>query len=436
MTPYSEGTLNVTNGSTSVTGNGTYWLSQIKVGDKLTLDHDTWYLVSSVESDTDLTIDTAYKGATGLTQKYVIARDSSSWGMNADVAGDVTELMKLYKFKLEDVLTHKFQVLGYYQTVSALSSAVSSPTAGALYGVGSAVPYDYYQWDAVAGEWVNLGPIAVAGAPGISLRYRGVWASNRVYDDGTGGYIDLVTNNYAAFACIVGHTSGASTEPNKGVSWSSCWSLYVAQGEEPAHQFDSTSIRFQNPDGTWGDWADLLGPAETASANATAKAKAAANSAAAAANSASAAATSETNAAVSASAAASGATVARNLATAAAESESAAATSATNAAASETNAAASETSAASSASAAESSKTAAASSASAAATSETNAAASAEAAATSAIVAEAAASDAASIIYKGTSAPTNTSQLWINTSNNTLNYHNGTTWVAIRGVYA
>lgn len=37
-----------------------------------------------------------------------------------------------------------------------------------------------------------------------------------------------------------------------------------------------------------------------------------------------------------------------------------------------------------------------------------------------------------------TTAPTDTSVLWINSSpgQNTLNYHNGTTWVPITGVYA
>lgn len=35
-----------------------------------------------------------------------------------------------------------------------------------------------------------------------------------------------------------------------------------------------------------------------------------------------------------------------------------------------------------------------------------------------------------------TSAPSNTNVLWINSSNNTMNYHNGSGWVAIRGVYA
>jgi hypothetical protein len=34
------------------------------------------------------------------------------------------------------------------------------------------------------------------------------------------------------------------------------------------------------------------------------------------------------------------------------------------------------------------------------------------------------------------SAPSNTSVLWINSDNSTLNYYNGSDWIAIRGVFA
>jgi len=32
------------------------------------------------------------------------------------------------------------------------------------------------------------------------------------------------------------------------------------KGDVPFHQWDGTKIRFENPDGTWGQWVDLLGP--------------------------------------------------------------------------------------------------------------------------------------------------------------------------------
>ena len=35
--------------------------------------------------------------------------------------------------------------------------------------------------------------------------------------------------------------------------------LKGATGDTPAHQWQNTSIRFQNPDGTWGAYVDLVG---------------------------------------------------------------------------------------------------------------------------------------------------------------------------------
>lgn len=57
-----------------------------------------------------------------------------------------------------------FKILGYYQSVSALSNSVQNPAAGDAYGVGSGEPYDIYIWDAVNSKWVNNG--ALQGATG------------------------------------------------------------------------------------------------------------------------------------------------------------------------------------------------------------------------------------------------------------------------------
>lgn len=51
-----------------------------------------------------------------------------------------------------------FKVLGYFETVDALSSTVTAPNVGDAYGVGSSDPYDIYIYDAVKG-WVNNGPL-------------------------------------------------------------------------------------------------------------------------------------------------------------------------------------------------------------------------------------------------------------------------------------
>lgn len=65
-----------------------------------------------------------------------------------------------------------FKVLGYFNTVSALTSSVSSPSAGDAYGVGTAQPYDIYVFDGITRSWVNNGQLQGAkgedGADGIT----------------------------------------------------------------------------------------------------------------------------------------------------------------------------------------------------------------------------------------------------------------------------
>jgi hypothetical protein len=52
-----------------------------------------------------------------------------------------------------------FQIKGYYATLAALESAVTSPAAGDAYGVGSSAPYTIYVYDSVSGAWVDNGTI-------------------------------------------------------------------------------------------------------------------------------------------------------------------------------------------------------------------------------------------------------------------------------------
>lgn len=79
-----------------------------------------------------------------------------------------------------------FQILGYYDTLTALRAAVTSPQPGVAYGVGTAAPYPIYIWDAVSQDWVNNGAIqGPAGRSGKSARVNtasGYWEE---FDDDT-----------------------------------------------------------------------------------------------------------------------------------------------------------------------------------------------------------------------------------------------------------
>ena len=39
----------------------------------------------------------------------------------------------------------------------------------------------------------------------------------------------------------------------------SYWQLICEKGDSPAYEWDGTSIRFKNPNGAWGAWANLKG---------------------------------------------------------------------------------------------------------------------------------------------------------------------------------
>lgn len=79
-----------------------------------------------------------------------------------------------------------FQILGYYDTIADLRTAITSPEPGEAYGVGIAAPYPIYIWDAVSQDWVNNGAIqGPAGRSGKSARVNtdtGYWEE---FDDDT-----------------------------------------------------------------------------------------------------------------------------------------------------------------------------------------------------------------------------------------------------------
>ena len=63
-----------------------------------------------------------------------------------------------------------FAILGYFQTVDALTSGIQDPQSGDAYGVGKAEPYDIYIWDGTTSSWVNNGRLqGAAGKNGTTF---------------------------------------------------------------------------------------------------------------------------------------------------------------------------------------------------------------------------------------------------------------------------
>ena len=63
-----------------------------------------------------------------------------------------------------------FAILGYFQTVDALTSGIQAPQSGDAYGVGKTEPYDIYIWDGATSSWVNNGRLqGAAGKNGTTF---------------------------------------------------------------------------------------------------------------------------------------------------------------------------------------------------------------------------------------------------------------------------
>ncbi|MDY0206210.1 MAG: hypothetical protein RBR82_06245 [Pseudomonas sp.] len=96
---YREGTISVTNGSTVVTGVNTYWAASIVAGDSL-LAADKQYEITSVDSDTQLTLTTAYTGdtATGLSYAIIVISTTTS-----GLASRITNVATLWQTRENEI---------------------------------------------------------------------------------------------------------------------------------------------------------------------------------------------------------------------------------------------------------------------------------------------------------------------------------------------
>lgn len=85
LLPYTTGTASVTNGSPAVTGALTAWLANVKAGDRFRIG-STEAIVYSVESNTALTLATAWGGSTISGSAYAVDRFSRGWFSGGDLA--------------------------------------------------------------------------------------------------------------------------------------------------------------------------------------------------------------------------------------------------------------------------------------------------------------------------------------------------------------
>ena len=104
---YRVGTVNVTKNNQTVTGVATNWQNDviaIAVGDIFTLDAKTWYEVTAVASDTSITLDRGFEGATGAGQSYAIVRNTSGTILTR-IAGQVSVQFNQKQLFLDELRT-------------------------------------------------------------------------------------------------------------------------------------------------------------------------------------------------------------------------------------------------------------------------------------------------------------------------------------------
>ena len=92
MAWYDTGTISVTNGSNTVTGSGTQWITGAQVGEAMLIAGEL-YEISAISSATSITLGKNYLGSTQSGLSYEIIPTQS---LVADLASDVTDLISDY----------------------------------------------------------------------------------------------------------------------------------------------------------------------------------------------------------------------------------------------------------------------------------------------------------------------------------------------------
>ena len=105
MAWYDTGTVSVTNGSTTVTGSGTNFITGAQIGEAFLAPDDKLYEIAGINSATVIVLADNYLGSTQSGQAYKIVPTQS---LVADLASDVTSLISDYATVKDNAGAGKF----------------------------------------------------------------------------------------------------------------------------------------------------------------------------------------------------------------------------------------------------------------------------------------------------------------------------------------
>lgn len=107
MAHYRTGTISLTNGSTSVTGSGTDFVSGAAVGECVSAPDGKLYEIAAIVSATAITLGTTYLGSTASGQAYSIIPTQSYL---RDLAASAAALVNTYSASNTNILAGRFAV--------------------------------------------------------------------------------------------------------------------------------------------------------------------------------------------------------------------------------------------------------------------------------------------------------------------------------------
>ena len=206
MAWYDTGTVAVTNGSTTVTGTGTNFITGAQAGEAFYGPDDKLYEIASITSATVLVLADNYLGSTQSGQDYKIVPTQS---LVADLASDVTDLIADYADVKDKAGAGKFND----GSVTAPGITFEQDQNNGLYRIGS----DNWALSAGGEKIVDVSTNGIKLDDNNKATF-GTGDDLQIYHDGTHSYIDDVgtgslqirgtnlnlkgANNEAYVACV------------------------------------------------------------------------------------------------------------------------------------------------------------------------------------------------------------------------------------------
>lgn len=136
MTWYSEGTVDVTQGSATVTGTGVAFTANSRVGDGFQGPDGRWYELTNYASDTVISIDPPYIGETGTGLSYRIAPLQGYNKQTADMLREIAEEMADFVIKKNIGMLAQIEALpnkGFYFDTADSMATYDLAAAGRMF---------------------------------------------------------------------------------------------------------------------------------------------------------------------------------------------------------------------------------------------------------------------------------------------------------------